>query len=255
MVVAWRRVLFRDGMGCAMLAGIEALLLDKDGTLIDFDRTWGPAAGAVMERLAGGDPLRLARLHEVSEYRAAERRFLPSSPLVAGSSAHYGPLWADVLGVSGSAGFLAQIDALFAEAGLRFLTPIGRPEHTLKRLADGGVLLAMVTNDAERNARQQVAALGLAPWLQTIYGYDSGYGSKPAPGMVLAGVAAAGVAPERTAVVGDTAHDLDAARAAGARFILVRSGPAPVGHLADAADLVVESVDDLPDVLFAGAGH
>ncbi|WP_454914801.1 HAD family hydrolase [Xanthobacter sediminis] len=232
--------------------GIDALLFDKDGTLVDFDRTWGPAADAVMRTLAAGNAERLAQLQDVSDYMPDERRFRPSSLLVAGSSVHYGPLWAQVLGVPASEGFFARIDALFAREGLRFLTPIGDPARALARLAHAGLALAMVTNDAELNARQQVDALGLAPWLHAIYGYDSGYGSKPDPGMVLACAAQSGHGPERVAVVGDTAHDLDAARSAGARFILVRSGPAPVAHLAEAADLVVDSVDDLPDVLFGG---
>lgn len=238
--------------GSRAMDGIDALLFDKDGTLVDFDRTWGPAADAVMRTLAEDDPERLSRLHGVSDYVSAEGRFLPSSPLVAGSSVHFGPLWAQVLGVPASGDFLARIDELFAREGLRFLTPIGHPARTLERLARSGLALAMVTNDAELNARQQVAALGLAPWLDVIYGYDSGYGSKPDPGMVLACAARGGHAPGRVAVVGDTAHDLEAARAAGARFILVRSGPAPVAHLADAADLVVDGVDDLPGVLLGG---
>ncbi len=229
---------------------IEALLFDKDGTLVDFDRTWGPAAGAVMGILAAGDGERLARLHAVSAYLPAEQRFEPWSPLVAGSSLHYGPLWAQVLGVPASPAFLTRIDMLFADEGQRFLTPIGRPDKALARLARGGLALGMVTNDAEANARRQADALGLSQWLDSIAGYDSGYGSKPDPGMVLAGAAQGGHVPGRVAVVGDTAHDLDAARAAGAQFILVRSGPAPVEHLASAADLVIDSVDDLPDVLF-----
>lgn len=243
----------RKGEVSGVMDGIDALLFDKDGTLVDFDRTWGPAADAVMQTLAAGDAGRLARLQGVSDYLPAEGRFRPSSPLVAGSSIHYGPLWAQVLGVPVSEGFLARIDALFAREGLRFLTPIGDPARTLERLAGAGLALSMVTNDAELNARQQVEALGLAPWIDGIYGYDSGYGSKPDPGMVLACAARGGHAPARVAVVGDTAHDLDAARGAGARFILVRSGPAPVAHLAEAADLVVDSVDDLPHALLGGA--
>lgn len=233
-------------------ADIDAVLFDKDGTLVDFDRTWGPAAGVVMRALCAGNARLLADLHIASEYLPREQRFLPSSPLVAGSSAHYGPLWARVLGVPLSPEFLLRIDALFGEAGARFLTPIGRPARALEKLACAGLQLSVVTNDSQSNARRQMDALGLSRWLASVYGYDSGYGSKPEPGMVLAAAAQAGHAPERVAVAGDTAHDRDAARAAGARFILVRSGPAPVAHLEEGADLVVDSVDDLPDALLEG---
>lgn len=231
---------------------LTAVLFDKDGTLVHFDRTWGPAAGAVMRSLADGDPRALGRLEEVSEYLADEERFLPTSPLVAGSSAHYGPVWAHVLGRPATADFLVLIDRLFAIEGLRHLTPIGRPAHTLAQLKAAGLALGLVTNDSEGNAREQAQALGFAHLLTAVHGYDSGFGSKPDPAMVTAFLTRHGHRAEQVAVVGDTAHDLAAARGAGARFILVRSGPVPVDELIPAADLVVDSVDDLPRHLAVG---
>lgn len=225
---------------------LKALVFDKDGTLVDFDRTWGPSAGHVMRVLAQGDPLALKRLHEVSAYLPHEERFLPSSPLVAGSSAHYGPLWAQVLGCAADAGFLDLVDRLFRAAGMRHLTPIGRPDVMLQRLGRGGFFMGIVTNDAEANARLQADALGLSPHLGLVHGYDSGFGSKPDPGMVRAAADAFGVLARDMAVIGDSAHDLAAARGAGARFILVRSGPAPVEDLVPHADLVIPSIDHLP---------
>ncbi|MEP9355243.1 HAD family hydrolase [Xanthobacter sp. KR7-65] len=231
---------------------LTALLFDKDGTLVHFDRTWGRAAGAVMRALAGDDPHGVARLEAVSHYIAEEERFLPSSPLVSGSSAHYGPLWAHALGRPADAAFLSEIDRLFAAEGLMNLTPIGHPRHALEQLKSAGFLLGIVTNDAEENARQQAGALGLLPLLAAIHGYDSGFGSKPGPGMVTAFAERFGLAPRTMAVIGDSAHDMAAAHGAGARFILVRSGPAPVDDLIAGSDLVVDSVEDLPAALAGG---
>lgn len=224
----------------------SALLFDKDGTLIHFDRTWGRAAGAVMRALSAGDARALARLEEVSHFLPAEERFLFSSPLVSGSSAQYGPLWAEALGRPATAGFLAEVDRLFAREGLACLTPIGRPRETLAQLSAAGYALGIVTNDAEENARQQAQALGILELLAAVHGYDSGFGSKPAPGMVRAFAERHGHRPEAVAVIGDSPHDLAAARGAGARFILVRTGPAPVDDLLAEADLVVDSIEDLP---------
>lgn len=231
------------------MLGLKAVLFDKDGTIVDFDRTWGPAAGFVIRTLAQGDTAACARLEAVSHFLPDEERFLPSSPLVAGSSAHYGPLWAETLGREADQDFFSLVDQLFAKAGLENLTAIGRPKDVFARLHGRGLDLAIVTNDAEANARQQAEALGLLPYLRAVHGYDSGFGSKPGPGMVTALAQMLGHAPDAMAVVGDSAHDLSAARGAGARFILVRSGPAPVADLYDAADLVVDSVDDLPALL------
>src|SRR3954469_21141904 len=92
---------------------IKAILFDKDGTLIDFDATWGPAAYEVMRALAGADDEAFAELVRVSEYILDERRFLPTSPLVAGSSASYGPLWAQALGRPASLDLYREMDELF----------------------------------------------------------------------------------------------------------------------------------------------
>lgn len=234
------------------MRGLKALLFDKDGTLVHFDRTWGPSAGHVMRVLADGNADALARLETVSHYLPDEERFLPSSPLVAGSSAHYGPLWAQALGVPAETALFDRIDDLFREAGLRHLTPIGRPAEVLGKLQASGLRLGIVTNDAEENARTQADALGLLDLLDVVHGYDSGFGSKPDPGMVSAATQALKIFPGEVAVVGDSAHDLSAARGAGARFILVRSGPAPVEDLLPHSDLVVDSIDDLPSLLLNG---
>lgn len=229
----------------------RAILFDKDGTLVDFDRTWGPAAGAVMRRLAGADSAGLAAMHAFSHYHPGEQRFRQTSPLIAGSSRQYGPGWAQALGRDADAAFFREVDRLFIEEGRRYLTPIGRPAPTLERFHAFGLPLGIATNDAEGNARLQAEMLGLTDLLSAVYGHDSGYGSKPAPGMVQAFSRLTGLAPHEIALVGDTRHDLDTARGAGAIAILVRCGPSPVDDFADEADIVVDSVEELADLLLA----
>lgn len=228
---------------------LRALLFDKDGTLVDFDRTWGPAAGEVIRRIARGDAEQIERLQDVSHYIPAEDRFLPTSPLLAGSSAEYGPLWAEVLGCTPDRDFLAEIDLLFKEEGRRFITPIGHPQRAFTRLKAAGFTLGIASNDAEANTRLQAEVLGLTTLVSVVYGYDSGHGAKPGPGMVEAFCRHAGLKAHEVALIGDTHHDLVAAKAAGANAILVRSGPATVDPFAGEADLIIDNVDALADLL------
>jgi len=231
---------------------LRAILFDKDGTLIDFDATWGPAAYEVMRELAGGDEQAFADLVRVSEYVLEERRFLPTSPLVAGSSASYGPLWAQALKRLPSADFYRHMDELFGYWGLRSLAPIGRPAELVGALAGRGFRLGIATNDAESSGRAQAEALGLMAHLDFIAGYDSGFGGKPHPGMVLAFAAHCAVQPHEVALVGDSLHDLEAARAAGALSIAVLTGPLGPGARAELephADHVIASIDHLPALL------
>jgi phosphoglycolate phosphatase len=230
---------------------LRGILFDKDGTLVDFDRTWGPAVHAVMTILADGDRQRFEALMRVTHYVEDERRFLPTSPLIAGASAAFGPLWAQVLDRRADAAFLTELDRLFREEGLRFLHPIGRPAEVAESLIADGYVLGIATNDTEASARAQARALDLP--MDFFAGYDSGFGAKPKPGMVTAFADHLGVPPSRTAMVGDSPYDLVAARAAGAVAIAVLSGPlgvAALEQMAPLADHVVDTIADLPG-LFA----
>src|SRR4029453_15212060 len=123
-------------------------LFDKDGTLIDFDATWGPAAYEVMRALARGDAGKLQALMAVSHYVEAERRFRPTSPLIAGSSASYGSLWAQALGRAPGPDLYGEMDDLFRFWGLETLAPIGEPAVIAAALKARGLRLRIPKNDA-----------------------------------------------------------------------------------------------------------
>lgn len=66
---------------------------------------------------------------------------------------------------------------------------------------------------------------------------------KPAPGLLLDAIAASGIAPQHTALVGDDLRDLDAAEAAGVRSVLVRTGKGAASELKATRRITV--TDDL----------
>jgi histidinol-phosphate phosphatase family protein len=85
--------------------------------------------------------------------------------------------------------------------------------------------------------------------------YDGCGCRKPAPGLVLAAAADLGVAPHECVVVGDIGADVAAARAAGARGILVpaartrpaeRAGVRVAGDLAEAVGMVTGAIPLVP---------
>jgi phosphoglycolate phosphatase len=228
------------------LAGI---LFDKDGTLVDIDLTWGRAGHDVMQRLATGDPATVARLVEAMHYDFGARRFAPTSPLVAGAPDTYVHLWAEALGRVNDTAMLHDLNAAFTDATFHHLAPIGEPESVLTALKARGLKLGLATNDAEASARRQLAGLGLDTHMEFIAGYDSGHGGKPDPGMVTAFATAIGAKPAEVAMVGDSALDLLAARAAGAVAVAVLTGPASKAELAPLADHVIDGIEGLPELL------
>ena len=224
---------------------IRAILFDKDGTLVDFQRTWGPATYTVLSRLCDGDHAAFERLAAVSLFDAEHRTLKPGSPIVIETTYGYGRLWAQALGRPLTPEFVDDIDRMFFQTTLDHLTPMGDVKGLLDGLAARGLRLGLMTNDADANTRAQMRRLGLDALLEFIAAYDSGFGAKPAPDPVLAFARFANVAPAEIAVVGDTVHDLAAARAAGALAIGVLSGPTDGALLEPLADVILPSVAEL----------
>jgi HAD superfamily hydrolase (TIGR01662 family) len=87
-----------------------------------------------------------------------------------------------------------------------------------------GVARGLLTRRDVENVRLRVEEL-LGPftvWAVCPHGPGEGCACrKPAPGLILAACRRLAVPPERTAVIGDIGADMEAARAAGARGVLV----------------------------------
>jgi D-glycero-D-manno-heptose 1,7-bisphosphate phosphatase len=117
--------------------------------------------------------------------------------------------------------------------------PMAGARAALDRVRERGILTAVVSNQsgvarglltaeavAAVNARVEELLGPLGPWAICPHGPEDGCACrKPAPGLVLEAARALAVAPGRCAVIGDIGADVEAARAAGARGILV---PTPV---------------------------
>ena len=251
--LALSRVEGRDIVGD--VASIRAILFDKDGTLVDFERTWGPAVQAVLRHLSRGDDTLYRKLGAASGLVDSARRFLSDSPLIDQPTSVLAARWAKLLGRPADAAFLAEINRLLCEATTVYLAAIGDPKAVLGELAARGYGLGMITNDAEATARVHARKLGFEHMLAFVAGYDSGFGAKPAAGPVLAFAAAIGVAASQVVLVGDTALDVATARAAGAHAVVVLTGPkSPDLHQAK-ADAVIASVVELPAWLSTVNNH
>ncbi len=111
------------------------------------------------------------------------------------------------------------------------------------------VLLGIATGKSRRGVDTMLAATGLNGRFNTIQTADTSP-SKPDPTMVRRAIAETGVEKENTIVVGDTAYDMEMAKAAGVTGIGVAWG----NHTKDAlmaagAFAVVEDFEDLVPAL------
>jgi phosphoglycolate phosphatase len=94
----------------------------------------------------------------------------------------------------------------------------------LDALLASGAVLSVCTNKRTGLSESLLTAVGLRDRFAVVVGSDSVPQRKPAAGHYLAAVAHAGGDPRRSVMVGDSAADVDAAKAAGAPVIVYRFG-------------------------------
>lgn len=228
--------------------GIKGILFDKDGTLFDFEATFAGACAAVLDDLAAGDPALAGEMAEAAGFDPVDHAFLPDSAVIAGSTDDLAALWAPSLnGLSGRS-LSARIDELFERhtRGRAALFPA--VVEVLETLAALGLSLGIATNDSRAGALAHAGAAGIDGHFGFIAGYDSGFGQKPGSGMVTGFARHCSARAHEIAMVGDSLHDMMAARGAGAVAVAVCTGPATARELAPCADHVLDSLDALPSL-------
>ena len=223
---------------------IRGVVFDKDGTLFDFNATWGAWSRQMLEQESGGDTALLDRLSDTLGYDLATDRFRPGSIVIAETVEVVAAAIQRVTGEADRTALIARMNAAARAVPQVEATPL-RPFTAALRAR--GLRLGVATNDAEDPARRHLTNAGIAQDFEMIAGYDSGNGGKPAPGQLLAFCALTGLAASDCLMVGDSLHDLHAGRAAGMRCVGVLTGPAPAGELGPHAEAVLPSIADLPD--------
>ena len=229
---------------------IRGILFDKDGTLLDFDATWLSAyrrGARAVAALAGA--VRAESLLAAGGFDAATGRCVPRSVLAAGTNREIAAVWARACGLDVEA-VERTIEREFLDAAGCDAVPVTDLDAFLADLAARGLVLGVATMDDEAAARAVLDRFGVSCHLAFLCGGDSGWGTKPGPGMVDAFLAATGLRASEVMVVGDTPHDMEMARAAGvACRVAVLSGAGSRAVLDPLADYVIASIEEIDAVL------
>lgn len=131
---------------------------------------------------------------------------------------------------------------LVRERGIELLPGVRR---WLERLRGEGWLQAVASSAPRANLEVIVEALGLADYFAAVASAEDVTEGKPDPQVFLVAAARLGVEPASCVVVEDAPAGTEAARRAGMRSIGVLSS-----HGELEADIVVRTLDELPDAAF-----
>lgn len=191
---------------------VRACFVDLDGTMVDTAGDFSAAINVMLAKL-GAAPMPAERIigfvgkgteHLVRSVLDAAH-VAPTTPQTFNDAVdHYQRAYADVNG---------RHTSLYPEV-----------REGLTALRDAGLPLACITNKPRRFAVQLLEQYDLLPLFDLVYGGDSWPRRKPDPMPLLKACETFGVTPAETVLIGDSANDAQAARAAGCRVLTVPYG-------------------------------
>jgi phosphoglycolate phosphatase len=182
---------------------VRAVLFDLDGTLLDSAPDLAAAANAMLAALGlrARDPVVIATYIGKGIPKLVERTLTGSLDAAADPA-----LFVRALPI--------YEHHYAAESGRRSVPYSGVIEG-LRALHDAGLPLACITNKAERFTLDLLQRTGLDGFFQVVVCGDTVVRKKPDPEPVLTACARLAVRPADALMIGDSANDVQASRAAG----------------------------------------
>jgi len=229
----------------------HGVVFDKDGTLLDFNRTWLPIYRYAVHEFAAGDAGLAEQLLVQHGFDTQRNQFQGGSLLAAGNNQQIAEEWARQLGKPQEVEALSQrLNQIFHERGAIEATPVANLASTLRQLKAAGLKLGVATADSHQGILNTLQSFEVLQEFDFLAGYDSGHGVKPEAGMVQAFCLQMGLQSEAVVVVGDNCHDIEMGRNANAGLCVgVLTGTSKRSELEAIADIVLDDISTLPDYL------
>ena len=216
-----------------MTSPIELVIFDCDGVLVDSERLSIRIDVDILEKL--GWPLSEAEVID---------RFVGRSEAdqMAEVEAHLGRR----IGASWDEAFGHLYRAMF-DAELR---PVEGIPEVLATLARASMPVCVASSGDHAKIRRNLALTHLDGWFgDRIFSSDDVEHGKPAPDLFLHAATSLGAEPAACAVVEDSRHGVEAARAAGMRVFGFAGGVTPGDRLVGPGTVVFEDMRALPGLL------
>jgi phosphoglycolate phosphatase len=229
----------------------RGIVFDKDGTLLDFNRTWLPVYRYAAREFAAGDTDLEDQLLTQHGYQPERNRFVGGSLLAAGNNRQIASAWAEQIDKPDQVDDIStRLHEIFHHQGSLHATPVKGLANTLKQLRQSGRKLGVATADSHQGIINTLQSFDVLHEFDYLAGYDSGHGVKPEAGMVLAFCEQLALDVTAVVVVGDNRHDIEMGRNANAGLCIgVLTGTSTRDDLESIADIVLADISELPDVI------
>ena len=211
------------------------IVFDLDGTLVDT----APDLHRALNHVLADQGVPLADLEEVrrhvgqGSWKLIERTY-------------------EQHGIEADAALLSALTEKFVDVYAsdiaRFSQVFPGVEATLDALSDAGAAFCVCTNKRTGLSDLLLEAVGLRSRFKAVVGADSVPNRKPHGDHYRAALAASGGKLEKSLMVGDSAADVGAARAAGAPVALVSFGYTQTAPEHLGADAVFSHYSELPEI-------
>jgi phosphoglycolate phosphatase-like HAD superfamily hydrolase len=230
----------------------QAIIFDKDGTLIDFDFMWGTWTLQLAEQFQAITGLDVCEALCCSYgYDLSQRKVLRDGNLT------YTSMWrlkqmmievAQCLGLTDDEARSAVEEAWFVPDPVALAKPFTDVHKLFHNIQERGVKIAIATTDDRSPTEAMLRAFGVKELVNTMVCADDGIKAKPAPDMVTTICSRMNVDVRKTILVGDTVADMQMARSAGAGCTIgVLSGVGLLENLTANADMLIDTIDSLQD--------
>lgn len=243
---------------------IEAILFDKDGTLLDFTVMWGFWTDCVMENFreelaARGLPFAEDEIPRIwgtlHDERGRMNGYDVRGPLAMGTMEEVyavltwhgyraGLSWAEAKIIVRE----CLLQAEYAMNKARPVQPLPGVRAFLEQCRDKGLKMGVVTADETESALRHLQWMGIESFFSVVVGTDQVGRGKPFPDMLLLACERMGVSASESVVIGDTDGDMEMARSARAAWKIAVGDPEQIRL----SDLTVRSFHELLEVGVTG---
>ena len=235
---------------------IRGILFDKDGTLLDFNSIWIPAANCLIDNILhkycefDNDTIR----NELFQSIGIEGKNISGQGILAsGTVFDIADAFTNVLRKEKKEVFVKDIINSVSESLCEFVkdngdkvVPIGNLPRLFCKLKNMNIKIGIATSDTIMSTEYCLKTLGIFEHFDFIGTSDGKYNPKPSPELIHNFCKVTGLKEQEVAIVGDTITDMEFAKNGKAGLAVgVLSGTSNLEQLKNRADLVYKSVEDI----------